>query len=135
MATTLTHTPASLPHAQEIHRPIAWRKWQLPPTGTLQWQMKPLASAQTTMRILANGERELTIQHDVIKGVTPAMLHWWFCHIDGTMRVAGKPIPAITSGIQLIISTIAICRWQPMAPAAAARVAKLWERSMATSAT
>lgn len=93
MATALTHTPAQLPHAQETHPPIAWRKWQLQPTGTRYWQMKPLTSAQTAMRILANGERELTITHDVIKGVTPAMLHWWFCHIDGTMQVAGHSYP------------------------------------------
>jgi len=28
----------------------------------------------------------LTISHDVIKGVTPQMLHWWFCHIEGEMQ-------------------------------------------------
>ncbi|MCB0123830.1 MAG: hypothetical protein KDE58_16365 [Caldilineaceae bacterium] len=57
------------------------------------WRMKPLTSAQTTMRLLANGRRELTIVHDLIRGVTPAMLHWWFCHIDDVMVYAGQTYP------------------------------------------
>lgn len=72
---------------------IRYRQWRLPAARPFGWTMKPLASAQTTMRILPDGQRELTISHDVIKGVTPAMLHWWFCHIDATMRVAGRCYP------------------------------------------
>lgn len=67
--------------------------WQLPLARPFGWRMKPLSSAQTNMRILANGRRELTISHDVIKGVTPEMLHWWFCHIDGEMVYAGQRYP------------------------------------------
>jgi len=48
--------------------------------------MKPLSSAKTNMNVLANKQFELTISHDIIKGVTPQMLHWWFCHIDDTME-------------------------------------------------
>lgn len=95
MASTLTQPQAgqvALPAKPPDSRrnAIRFRQWHLPTARPFGWQMKPLASAQTAMQIRANGERELTIKHDVIKGVTPAMLHWWFCHIDGTMEVAGQ---------------------------------------------
>ncbi len=37
--------------------------------------LKPVTSARTTQTRLPNGQLVLTIEHDVIKGVTPAMLH------------------------------------------------------------
>jgi len=52
-------------------------------------KLKPLSSAITSARKLSNKQLELTISHDVIKGVTPQMLHWWFCHIDDTMQYLG----------------------------------------------
>lgn len=69
---------------------IRYRQWRLPAARPFGWSMKPLASAKTAMNILPDGRRELTISHDVIKGVTPAMLHWWFCHIDAPMLIAGQ---------------------------------------------
>ena len=72
---------------------IPLRRWRPQPARSFGWRMKPLSSAQTNMRILADGRRELTIGHDIIKGVTPAMLHWWFCHIDGEMTYAGQRYP------------------------------------------
>lgn len=69
------------------------RQWRTQPVRPFPWRMKPLTSAATNLRILADGRRELTIAHDVIKGVTPAMLHWWFCHIDGEMCYAGQRYP------------------------------------------
>jgi hypothetical protein len=55
--------------------------------------MKPLESATTGMQSLADGRLELTIRHDIIKGVTPAMLGWWFRHIDATMEHMGRTYP------------------------------------------
>lgn len=72
---------------------IYLQRWQVPAPRLFGWQMKPVTSAKTNMRILADGRRELTICHDLIKGVTPAMLHWWFCHIDGTMVYGGQCYP------------------------------------------
>ena len=72
---------------------IRLQQWRLPAARPFGWTMKPLASAQTAMRILPDGRRELTIRHAVIKGVTPAMLHWWFCHIDAPMLIAGQRYP------------------------------------------
>ena len=67
--------------------------WMLPAPLPGSWSFKPLSSARTGMTRLRNGELELTIKHDVIHGVTPEMLAWWFCHIDGTMEYAGQTLP------------------------------------------
>lgn len=63
---------------------------QLPPPLPIQWAMKPLASARTTFSVLPSGSYELTIEHDLIRGVTPVMLLWWFQHIGGTMTYRGE---------------------------------------------
>ena len=52
--------------------------------------MKSLSSATTTSTILPDGRLELTIEHSLIRGVTPAMLVWWFNHIDEPMSYEGK---------------------------------------------
>ena len=55
--------------------------------------MKPLSSARTDLRTLPDGRLELTIEHDVVAGVTPAMLLWWFRHIEDDMEHAGMRLP------------------------------------------
>lgn len=64
---------------------------QLPSALAFGWVMKPLESARTTFCVLPSGSFELTIEHDRIRGVTPAMLLWWFRHIGGTMTYGGQP--------------------------------------------
>ena len=65
----------------------------LPTPLPLAWSPKPLCSARTTDTRLPDGRRELTIEHDLIRGVTPRMIHWWFTHIAGTMEVDGREWP------------------------------------------
>lgn len=55
--------------------------------------MKPLASARTTQAILANGQLELTIDHDTVRGVSPAMLRWWFENLGRDMTFEGRTYP------------------------------------------
>jgi hypothetical protein len=55
--------------------------------------MKPLSSARTGFKKLSDGRLELTIEHDVVRGVTPEMLRWWFSHIGGTMEHMGETYP------------------------------------------
>jgi hypothetical protein len=55
--------------------------------------MKPVASARTTRKNLESGQLELTIDHDTILGVTPAMLRWWFENLGSDMRVGGQTYP------------------------------------------
>jgi hypothetical protein len=63
---------------------------KLPEPLEFGWKMKPLQSAQTALKHLEDGRLELTIVHDVLKGITPAMLHWWFSNIGGEMTYQGN---------------------------------------------
>jgi hypothetical protein len=55
--------------------------------------MKPLSSAKTEETALADGRVRLRIEHDVLRGVTPAMLVWWWRNIDGTMELGRQTQP------------------------------------------
>jgi len=67
-----------------------FRKWKIPPALDFGWQMKTLTSAETNFTIDPDGVYKMTIAHDLIKGVTPDMLLWWFKNIGGTMTYQGK---------------------------------------------
>lgn len=69
------------------------RNHPLPAPLSIDWSLKPLESARTTVTVLPYGSYELTIEHDLIWGVTPAMLLWWFGHIGGTMTYRGQTHP------------------------------------------
>jgi DAPG hydrolase PhiG domain len=55
--------------------------------------MKPIGSARTTQANLPGGQLELTIEHDTIRGVTPAMLCWWFETLGENMNFGGQSYP------------------------------------------
>jgi hypothetical protein len=55
--------------------------------------MKPLDSAETSVKTLNDGRLELSIRHDILKGVTPKMLGWWFRNIEGSMEHMGRTYP------------------------------------------
>lgn len=65
----------------------------LPPPLDLPWTCKPLSSARTETTVLPDGRLKLWIRHEVIRGVTPAMLAWWFRHIEGDLTIAGMRVP------------------------------------------
>jgi hypothetical protein len=64
----------------------------LPPPLDIPWKRKPLSSAKTEVSVLPDGRIKLWIEHDVLHGVTPAMLVWWFQHLEGTVEIAGKRV-------------------------------------------
>lgn len=72
---------------------MASTKWKPLTPRPFNWAMKPLASAETGVKTLDDGRLEFTIRHDIVKGVTPAMLGWWFRNIDGTMEYGGQTYP------------------------------------------
>jgi hypothetical protein len=72
---------------------MASTKWKLLPPRPFNWTMKPLDSAETGVKPLDDGRLELRIRHDILKGVTPAMLDWWFRSIEGTMEHMGQTYP------------------------------------------
>jgi hypothetical protein len=62
-------------------------------TTAFNWKMKTMDSAVTEFNIDSHGVFHLHIDHDIIKGVTPEMLEWWFRNIGGTMEYNGKTYP------------------------------------------
>lgn len=65
----------------------------LPEPIPVPWTMKPLESAKTSLDVLDDGRMHLAIEHDVVHGVTPAMLVWWFRNIEGTIEIEGRTYP------------------------------------------
>jgi hypothetical protein len=72
---------------------MASTKWKLLPPRPISWVMKSLDSADRGLKILDDGRLELTIRHEILKGVTPAMLGWWFRNVEGTMEHMGQTYP------------------------------------------
>jgi hypothetical protein len=57
-------------------------------------RMKDVSTAETEFSSLPSGQRQLTIRHEVIEGVTPEMIVWWFQNFPTrTVRVAGEDVP------------------------------------------
>jgi len=56
----------------------------------IPWTKKMVGSARSGVEILEDGRIKCWIEHEVIRGVTPAMLVWWFKHLEGDMAYAGK---------------------------------------------
>ena len=56
-------------------------------------RMKDVGTAETTFATLPSGQRQLTIRHEVIEGVTPEMILWWFQNFPTrTVTVAGQDV-------------------------------------------
>jgi hypothetical protein len=53
-------------------------KLDVPPPLPITWEMKDLSSAKTSSEQLADGRMRYRIEHELIRGVTPEMLVWWF---------------------------------------------------------
>jgi hypothetical protein len=65
----------------------------LPAALDIPWIRKPLSSAETEVSVLSDGRIKLWIRHEVLAGVTPRMLAWWFRNIEGEIEVGGRRIP------------------------------------------
>lgn len=65
-------------------------KRQAPEPLDIPWICKPVASARSGLDILPDGCLRCWIEHEVLRGVTPKMLVWWFQHLEGDMAVGGK---------------------------------------------
>ena len=69
------------------------RSIAIPPPRLVPWTMKNVDSARTELRFLPDARLHLHIRHDVLRGVTPTMLVWWFQHLEGTIEVGGRTWP------------------------------------------
>jgi hypothetical protein len=65
-------------------------KLQPPEPLDIPWTCKSIDSARSGLDILPDGRVHCWIEHEVIRGVTPIMLVWWFQHLEGDMVVGGR---------------------------------------------
>jgi hypothetical protein len=68
------------------------RRLPLPPARRLPWALKPLESAQTSLDYDTSGRMVMRIRHEVLSGISPDMLAWWFANIGGDMEIEGRRI-------------------------------------------
>lgn len=61
----------------------------LPLPLDLQWPMKAWEDAKLELRY-ERAHMIMTIEHELVRGVTPAMLDWWFRHIGGEVEINGR---------------------------------------------
>ncbi|MDP4077018.1 DAPG hydrolase family protein [Acidovorax sp. A1169] len=98
--------PAVLPHYQALPLPerLASRFPSVdvpacpasfkgvPPPVHLPWGLKPVGSAASGIDTLTDGRTRCWIRHEVVRGVTPRMLAWWFAHLEGDVEVGSVRI-------------------------------------------
>jgi hypothetical protein len=65
-------------------------KIEKPKPLKINWLRKPVASAKSGMEILPDGRLLCWIEHEIIHGVTPKMLVWWFSNLGGEVEIEGK---------------------------------------------
>lgn len=65
----------------------------MPPPVPVPWRMRDLSTAETEMHRLDDGRLHLGIRHAVLRGITPAMLVWWFQHLEGDVELEGRRWP------------------------------------------
>ena len=64
----------------------------IPPALPISWKPKPVSGAKTGSRVLPDGRIQYWIEHDLLRGVTPDMLAWWFQHLEGDIQYQGKTL-------------------------------------------
>lgn len=87
-------------------------KLPLPPARILPWGLKPLSSAKTDLTYDRYGRMVMTIEHDLLKGVTPRMVEWWFRNIGGQMEIGVERLDNY-----LVWHPFDHIRWELAAPA------------------
>jgi hypothetical protein len=64
-------------------------KLELPEPLPIPWLCKPVESAASGVEILSDGRVHCWIEHEIVQGVTPEMLVWWFSHLEGEVEIDG----------------------------------------------
>jgi hypothetical protein len=68
------------------------RHLPLPLPRNLPWPLKPVGSAETSLSYDEFGRMVMHIRHDLLRGITPEMVAWWFGNIAGDMEVEGAQL-------------------------------------------
>jgi hypothetical protein len=56
----------------------------------LPFPLKSVSSADSGMEKMPDGRMRYWIRHDIVRGVTPRMLDWWFRNLEGTIEFGGR---------------------------------------------
>ena len=64
----------------------------IPPALPISWKPKPVSGAKSGSRVLPDGRIQYWIEHDLLRGVMPDMLAWWFQHLEGDIQYQGKTL-------------------------------------------
>jgi hypothetical protein len=91
-------------------------KRQPPAPLNIPWTCKPVDSARSSVDILDDGRVYCWIEHELIRGVTPKMLVWWFKNVDGDMIYKAAGCRGTACGTRAIM-----CRSNPLAATRTAR--------------
>lgn len=67
-------------------------KREPPPPLDIPWICKAVDTARSGIQILADGRIHCWIEHELIRGITPEMLVWWFKHLEGDVIYDGRRI-------------------------------------------
>jgi hypothetical protein len=64
-------------------------RFHLPEPLPIDWIKKPVENASSGVEVLKDGRIFCWIKHEIVRGVTPKMLVWWFKHLEGTVMIDG----------------------------------------------
>lgn len=64
-------------------------RFDVPEPLKIDWIRKPVEGAQSGVEILSDGRIFCWIKHEIVRGVTPKMLVWWFKNLEGTVTIDG----------------------------------------------
>lgn len=81
---TLSHSADVLTYPENHGKPPV--PWSVP------FPLKGLGSADCGARLLPDGRLCYWIKHDIVRGVTPRMLVWWFSHLEGDIEIGGRRV-------------------------------------------
>lgn len=62
---------------------------ELPEPLPVRWRCKPVGSAASGVEILDDGRIYCWIEHEIVRGVMPEMLVWWFKNLEGDVEIDG----------------------------------------------
>ena len=65
---------------------------KIPTPLAVDYALKPLASASTTIERLSDGRTRYAIEHELLRGVTPAMIVWFLNHMTDVIELAGERV-------------------------------------------
>jgi hypothetical protein len=80
------------PNTERTEKSHTNRPRLLPPRE-IPWTLRDWTRADTRLSYDDDGRMRLSITHEVLRGVTPPMLLWWFNNLEGTMEVEGRVLP------------------------------------------